>query len=233
MSTTAVEQILRIVAVLYPHGPQYPGKPLKSNKGKRTRRMKLALRSKRFIPVRGEKGDVIGYSRAACGASQSQTRVTKLGGFTPLDTAGQIGMADLDEDERWMLEWIAGDERRLPLLQLELAVTLVAQAKFAGWNLKAGEPDKVAVLALQLLIEADACTDCNTTGVGIDETGKMGTCKTCKGVGHVALSDAQIAKALKIPRETYRRRVSHAVVWAQALLQGRAWTILGKIRPDG
>lgn len=224
MSTTAVEQILRIVSVLHPHGPQYPGKPPAF-------RPEVPLSRRRLVPVVSEDGQVIAYGRAQCGATQSQTRAVKLGGWTQFDTAGQIGMAHLEDELRWMLEWIAGDDWRLPLLQLNLAATLQAQATFDGWKLKAGESDKIATLALHMLIDADACAACNTTGIGLDEQGRQGVCKECRGVGHVSLSDVQCAKLLQVPRETYRRRLAHVVRWAHALLQGQVFTILARINP--
>lgn len=227
---SAVEQILRIVSVLHPHGPQLPGKPPASKRATRVARQDRAIRSMRLVPVTNSLGQVIGHSRAACGAVQTQTRVTKLNTFSPIDIAAQIGMAGLDDEQRWMLEWIAGDDRKLPLLQITLASTLAAQATFAKWTLKSGEAEKLAALSLQMLVDSDACTSCNTSGIGVSDDGKIGVCSSCNGVGHVSLSDAAIARLLRMPRETYRRRLSHVVNWAQALLQGYAETILDRIR---
>lgn len=231
MSSSAVEQILRIVAALEPHGPQYPGKPPKKRDRKRiayaapTRRAALA--------VLGEKGDIIGHAHIECGASQTQTRSMKLNTFQPIDIAGAIGMARLEDHHRWLLRFIAGDESMRPLLRIELASSIAAQAAWMKWQIDEHDPDRIADLVLDMLIEADGCTTCNVTGSILDRSGQLIDCPDCRGSGHISLSERGVARRWKIAKTTYRRRYMPAVQWACRLIQGHAGTVLEKLRDAG
>ena len=223
MSCNAVDHLLRLFACLNAHSAPLPGRPPAF-------RPQVALGRRRLMPVISDDGYVIGYSRAQCGASQTQTRSYKVGSWSPLDVAGAAGMAHFDEEDRWLCEYVVGDAKRKPLLRVTLASEIVAQAKFAGWKIAAHAPDAIADLALDMLIDADGCGRCNTSGIALCDDGALGQCPDCRGTGHVPLSERKAAARLRVPRATYNRHYRIPLDWTMRVLQGRVWSIDERIR---
>lgn len=222
MSTSAVDRLLKLVSSLHAHGPQYPGKPPAF-------KPETPLARRKLIPVVDEKGNVIAYSRASCGASQTQTKSANMGGFSPLDIAAAAGLAHLDPDTRTLFEFIAGNESRRPVLAMVLAAEIYAEAKFRRIQLPDGMADKIADLVLEMLMDADGCKYCNTSGVVLGEDGKACQCPRCRGAGHDCVPERTVAARWGLSQPTYHRNYAQIVHWAHAVMQGRVATIYANV----
>lgn len=228
MSASAVDQILRLWACLEPHGMQWPGKPPKF-------RQEVPLGRRKLLAVRGEKGGIIGHYRAACGASHTQTRGARMDGFTAMDVAAAAGAAvrGLDREYVALFEFVTGSAKPglKAYLLTELTCSLIAEARWRKWDAVDGPmAERIADVALRMVVDADGCKACNTQGHTLDEDGRAMDCAECKGSGHIAYPERQIAAEVDMPRSTYNRKLAPAVHWAHALLQGRAHTVLGAIK---
>lgn len=223
MTCNAVDRLLKLCASLHAHGPSLPGKPPAF-------RPQVPLSRRRLVPVVSEDGHVIAYSRARCGATQTQTRSVRLDAHSPLDVAAAAGMARFEPELAWLLEYISGDQSRARRLRQTMGAELVAEAARSRWQISPDEATRVADLVLELLVDAEGCTGCATTGVTLDAEGRVETCPLCRGTGHRPLPERAVAARWGLSRSTYRRRLAPAVDWLHAVAQGRVAQIYERVR---